>query len=402
MFDRIFRWLIVIALFVACFSVQLTSNAKGSTYTIAANSTPIDKQMLKYSTYNKYTKQYYTLRSYLEKLEKKGGGTLVLKKGTYTISSTLYIPSNVTIRFQNGVKIIKGTKTNTSKIKVTKTLFQFIRPSVSAKKNVYGKYNGEKNISLIGEGKVIFDLKYIKDAIAVVAGHNRNIRIENIQFYNVNSGHFLEIDATDKAVIKNNQFINASKSANKLKEGINLDTPDLLTKGFGHPWSKFDKTPDRNITIEGNTFKNLGRAIGTHKYSEGKFHEKVIIRNNKIQQTRSDAIRAMNWSNPIIENNTIEDVASGTGTLRGILASGVKNPTFKNNQFKKVSRSMQFMPWKNDGPGSQYAITENEIFPRNIEMFKTNDLFDVKEWFIRINHKYNVFDQFTDKVMIKE
>jgi hypothetical protein len=35
------------------------------------------------------------LRSYLERLEKNGGGKLILKKGTYKITNTLYIPSNV-------------------------------------------------------------------------------------------------------------------------------------------------------------------------------------------------------------------------------------------------------------------------------------------------------------------
>ncbi|QQZ10017.1 right-handed parallel beta-helix repeat-containing protein [Heyndrickxia vini] len=395
--------IIVIIMFMLCFlTPAITDAASRPTYTITTKSVPIDKQMLKYSTYNKYTKQYYVIRSYLEKLEKQGGGTLVLKKGTYSIPSTLYVPSNVTIRFQNGVKIVKGNKTNTKKLKTTKTLFQFIRPSRSLKKNVYDKYRGEKNISFIGEGTVSFDLKYEKDAIAIVAGHNQNLTIENIRFYHVNSGHFLEIDATNKAMIKNNQFIDASPSANKLKEGINLDTPDRTTKGFGHPWSKFDKTPNRNITIEHNVFQNLGRAIGTHKYSEGKYHENVVLRNNKISKTKSDAIRVMNWSNPTIENNTIENVDSGKGTLRGILASGVINPTIKGNTFKQVSRTMQFMPWKNEGPGSQYAITDNQITPENIDVFKTNHLIQVKEDFVRINHQYNVFDKFTDKIWITE
>ncbi|MBB2482260.1 hypothetical protein H5P36_18965 [Bacillus sp. APMAM] len=34
---------------------------------------------------------------------------------------------------------------------------------------MYGSYNGEKNISFIGEGTVKVDMKYMKDGIAIIA-----------------------------------------------------------------------------------------------------------------------------------------------------------------------------------------------------------------------------------------
>lgn len=208
--------------------------------------------MTNFSTYNKYTKQYYLLRSYLEQFEKAGGGTLILTKGTYTIPKTLYVPSNVTIRLKNGVKIVKGNKTGTKKIGPNKTLFQLVKPSISLKKGVRGKYDGEKNITFIGEGKAIIDLCFEADTIAIVAGHNRNIKIQNIQFQNLKQGHFIEMDATDTALISDSEFINSRASANQNKEAINLDTPDKSTKGWDHPWSKYDKTPNRNIKIINN------------------------------------------------------------------------------------------------------------------------------------------------------
>ena len=128
-------------------------------YTISPTTKPANPSMLKYTTYNKYTKHYYLLRSYLEKLEKKGGGTLVLKKGTYTVTNTLYVPSNVKIVMKDGVSMIKGKKTGTAKFSAAKSIFQFIRPSKSSESGVYGKYNGEKNISMIGEGTVTIDMQ---------------------------------------------------------------------------------------------------------------------------------------------------------------------------------------------------------------------------------------------------
>ena len=52
--------------------------AKKPVYTITPQSKPYKNNFTKLSTYNKNTKQYFVIRSYLEQLEKKGGGTLLL------------------------------------------------------------------------------------------------------------------------------------------------------------------------------------------------------------------------------------------------------------------------------------------------------------------------------------
>lgn len=384
------------------FASNSASAAAKPTYTVSPGSKTYKGTMMNFSTYNSSTKHYYLLRSYLERLEKTGGGTLVLSKGTYTISNTLYVPSNVTIRIKNGAKIMKGTKTGTGQFKAAKSIFQLIRPSRSAKKNIYGGYNGEKNVHFIGEGNATIDLRNDKDSIAIIAGHNQNISIKGIQFLNMYSGHFLEVDAVKKGVISGNTFKNAKASANSNKEAINIDTPDKTTKGWSQDWSKYDKTPNSGLTIENNSFYNLERAIGTHKYSGGSYHDKVTIRNNKIEKTRQDAIRVMNWSNAIIENNTIRDVAPGPNKdYRGILASGAHNPTFRNNTFVNMPRAMQFLVWKNSGPGSQYATTYNKISAANKNALKTNTIVNGLEDIIRINKKYQKFDYAnTDTVQI--
>ncbi|MDA1476186.1 right-handed parallel beta-helix repeat-containing protein [Bacillus changyiensis] len=375
--------------------------ASKPTYTISPNTKPTNKKMLKFTTYNTYTKHYYLVRSYLEKLEKKGGGKLVLKKGTYTISNALYVPSNVTIEMQNGVKIVKGKKTGTRKFGASKSIFQLIRPSKAAKSGVYGKFNGEKNITFQGKGTVIFDMKYDKDCVGIIIGHNRNVKIRNIQFKNLYSGHFIELDASRNVDIRNNSFVGSKASANVNKEAINLDTPDKTTKGWSQKWSKYDKTANQIVTIENNRFKGLDRSIGTHKYSGGKYHDRVVLRNNKISSIRSDAIRVMNWSNSIIERNVIDHVAGGNSGKRGILVSGAKNPTIRNNTFHKVGRVIQFMPWKNSGPGSRYGITYNKLSSANKKALITNKATNISERFIRINNKYNEFTKYTQKIKLR-
>lgn len=368
------------------------ASAAGPVYTVGPDSKTYKGNMMNFSTYTQQTKHYYLLRSYLEQLEKKGGGTLVLKKGTYSISNVLYVPSNVTIKMKDGVKLVKGTTTGTKEMVASHSMFQLVRPSKAAKKGAYGGYNGEKNIAFIGEGNVSIDLKYYPDSIAIIMGHNKNVSVKNITFTHMKSGHFIEMDASDKVNITNNKFIDSKPSVKKNKEAINIDTPDRATKGWSQIWSKFDRTPNRNVTIEKNEFRNLDRAIGTHKYSEGKYHENVVIKNNVIEKTRLDAIRVMNWSNPVITQNTIKDVDGGKPGLRGILVSGAINPTFKDNTFNKVGRPMQFLVWKNEGPGSQYKATYNKLTEQNLDELAENQAINTTEDFIRINSVYKLFN----------
>ncbi|WP_110937524.1 right-handed parallel beta-helix repeat-containing protein [Salipaludibacillus neizhouensis] len=368
--------------------------AKVEIYTITPNSDTYNGEFMGDSTYNKHTKHYYLIRSYLEQLEETGGGTLVLEKGTYTVSNVLFVPSDVTIKLEDGAKIVNGNETGTSQFDADKSIFQFIRPSLGKEEGVYGKYNGEKNISIIGSGTATIDLNFEKDGIAIIAGHNQNIRIKNINFLNMYSGHFIEIDATKDAVISNNKFMNSIASSTEIKEAINIDTPDKLTNGWSSKWSKFDKTPNSNISIDSNIFYDLDRAIGTHKYSGGKYHDHIIIRNNKIEKMRQDPIRVLNWSNATIENNTFKNVDPGENNAnRGIMASGAINPTFQNNVFEDIPRSMQFTAWKNSNSGSEYDVTYNELSEENKEALSTNTVINYVEGFIRINPKYKKYDK---------
>lgn len=378
--------------------VEINDTSTKKEFTLTPNSNTYRNKYMTSSNYNENTKHYYLIRSYLERLEALGGGTLSLKKGTYVIPAILYVPSNVTIYLNDGVVIKKGTVTSSTSLTPKKSIFQLVSPSKATIKGVHSRYNGEKNIRFIGRGTATIDLDYYYGGIGIVAGHNQNIRIENIKFKNMNSGHFLEVDATNNATIINNEFINSYPSPSLNKEAINLDTPDRETQGWNNNWSNYDRTANKNILIENNLFYNLDRAIGTHKYSQGEYHESVIIRNNTIDNMRSDAIRVMNWKSSIITNNLIKNIQDGDKKYRGILASGAINPIIKNNTFENIPRAMQFMPWKNNGPGSKYDITYNEISDENKNYFLNNQINNVSETFIRINYVFDVFDDYTERL----
>lgn len=373
---------------------------QGKVYKITPKTKPLKSSRYeKSSLYNARTRNYFAIRSYMEKFQKAKKGTLVLKKGTYTISNTIYVPSNVTIIMEDGVRIVKGSKTGRKKMPASLTIFQLIRPSKGEKSKVYGGHNGEKNIHFVGKGEVTVDLKYRKKVIALVMGHNKGVTVDNISFSNMNTAHFIEMDACKDMSITNCRFSNVKKGTDMVKEAINLDTPDKKTKGFNNAWSKQDKTPNEGVLIEDCTFTNLGRAIGTHKYSvKGNaqvYHTGIVLRGNHIQDMKWDSpIRIMNWKDSLVENNIIENVKQyGKDDTRGILVSGASNVSIKNNTISNVGRSIQYIAWKNSGPGSEYLITYNFLSKENREDLKTNigkDLF-LGEYFVRICPKYNVF-----------
>ena len=60
--------------------------AKTKNYTVSKSS-KAKKGYRNCDSYNKYTKDYFVIRTYLEKLEAAGGGTLTIKKGTYKITN---------------------------------------------------------------------------------------------------------------------------------------------------------------------------------------------------------------------------------------------------------------------------------------------------------------------------
>jgi hypothetical protein len=397
---RVIKTLIIAMFFIVTFMIITNKKADAltvKTYTISSASKPYMGKYTGSSNYNSYTKQYFLVRSYLEQLEKIGGGVLYLKAGTYSITNTLYVPSNVTIKLEDGVIIKKGKVTGTTAMPPSSSIFQLAAPSKYKIEGVYSKYYGEKNIKFIALGKAIIDLNYSKNSIAIIMGHNYNVSVKGITFQNMYSGHFIEMDASNLVTIDGCTFNNHKDSDNNNKEAINLDTPDKTTEGFHCSWSSYDRTPNKNITIQNNVFTNLERAIGTHKYSENKYHTYVKIINNQITSCDQDAIRVMNWSSPTIQYNVIDTVASGSGSYRAILVSGVSNPIIKENTFKNTARPIQIMPWKNSGPGSQYAITYNTLTSENITDMLNNTLINVGERFIRYNKTYQVYDKDTEK-----
>lgn len=346
--------------------------------------------------YTKYTKHYLGLNAYLEKMEKAGGGKLTIKKGTYTISNSIYVPSNVKIVFKKGVVFKKINKTGTN-YKASGSMWQLCPRSKSKKKNSVGKYNGSKNVTFQCKGKVVFDMQHI-DGITIVAAHNQNVDISGITFKNMNGNHYIEVNGTKNAYIHDCTFQKAKKTTLEKyynKEAINIDLADEKTHGLPLDWVKKDKTPCLNIKIENNIFDGTTRGVGTHKFSEDSkgnpiYHSNITIKNNVFKNIFDNGVFVLNWKNTSITNNTFTNIGNSnqksySSGAHGISGGGIEKITITENHFSKIKRNaIYFAIQQNVGAGSEYSkvgvnITaeETETMLQNTVSQCGNDMNDI-------------------------
>lgn len=300
-----------------------------------------------YTANNSEAKTYFVLRSYMEQLEYAGGGTITLAAGTYELSHSVCIPSNVTITLSDGVIVKKRAAVNTD-MATNKALFEIVPPSKEAVKNSVGGYNGSQNVVIQGQGSSILDCNNILNAMGVAMGHAQNVVIRNVAFVNEYGSHFIELNSSRNVTVDGCSFTDFKISQNKShKEAINIDTPDLNNNGFGYEWSTHDRTPCNSVLINNCMFTNVGAAVGSHTYSVSTagqqiYHENVTIQNCQTVSTYNAAIRMFNWKNAVIKDNKFHGVQAledNKGkTYVCVLARGVVNPTITGNSFNKGTK----------------------------------------------------------------
>jgi parallel beta-helix repeat protein len=337
----------------------------GATYWVSKSSKILGK-LARYKSVNKYTRDYYLIRSYMKKFEADGGGTLVLGPGRYVISSTIYVPSNTTIRLSEGTTLVKGSRTGTKKFSASKSMFMLIEPSRGKKKGAVGGHNGASGITIAGAGagRSVIDMANVFDSLAIISGHNRDVTISGITFQRMNNNHFIEMDACADCTITGNEFLDAAGGSRDTAEAINLDTPDPRTHGFGSVWSNQDGTPNERVTISANRFDGMERALGTHNFTAGAYHTDIVVTGNTITSNSDDAIHIMNWANPVFTGNTI---SSSAGSV-GIRACGTTNPTISGNTFDDSAAAVVFRTCR----GENGTTAANQVSGENVAALRSN------------------------------
>lgn len=356
-------------------------------------------------TYRGNTKGYYQLRSYMEQLEYCGGGTLTLKKGTYYISNAVCIPSNVKIVFEDGVVIKKTKAIYQTELDNHKVIFIFVPPSKEKKKESVSGYGGTHDVTMTGIGNVVIDCNNKLPGRGMDMGHCRNIVIENLTFHSQYGSHYIELNSSQNVIVRNCNFWKfRDYKGDTYKEAINIDGTDYAVNGFNHVWSKHDKTVCQNIEITNCKFTDLGTAIGSHTYvaNQGQqcYHTNIRITNNVFFGSTNCAIRALNWKNVLIADNSFRDIGIQNGAKNfSIFMGGVIDATVTRNAFANVyvpvtiRQQIQYELERKAG----YPISECQITDKNWEdLLRTNVIYGAV---FKAAVRYTKDLQLTDKTL---
>ena len=356
-------------------------------------------------TYRGNTKGYYQLRSYMEQLEYCGGGTLTLKKGTYYISNAVCIPSNVKIVFEDGVVIKKTKAIYQTELDNHQVIFIFVPPSKEKKKESVSGYGGTHDVTMTGIGNVVIDCNNKLPGRGMDMGHCRNIVIENLTFHNQYGSHYIELNSSQNVIVRNCNFWKfRDYKGDTYKEAINIDGTDYAVNGFNHVWSKHDKTVCQNIEITNCKFTDLGTAIGSHTYvaNQGQqcYHTNIRITNNVFFGSTNCAIRALNWKNVLIADNSFRDIGIQNGAKNfSIFMGGVIDATVTRNAFANVyvpvtiRQQIQYELERKAG----YPISECQITDKNWEdLLRTNVIYGAV---FKAAVRYTKDLQLTDKTL---
>lgn len=149
-------------------------------------------------------------------------------------------------------------------------------------------------------------------------GHGNNLTFNNVTFKNVNDNHHMEFAACKGITIKNCVFEGfvpkkgkeGAKAVNYANnEAVQFDIMHNETHFTQYPF--YDDTPCKDIVVDGCTFTNLQRGLGTHSAVAGSYFTNISFTNNTFTNISGYAITATNFKNSVITGNTISDCGAG-------------------------------------------------------------------------------------------
>ena len=226
---------------------------------------------------------------------------IVIPKGTYYISGPICLCSNVTLEATGATIKFRGK---------AKSLNMLLTDTVDKKSTAKTKgYKGCKNITISGGTYV--GAKNNKGNLVKMA-HGKNITIKNATFSGGGGLHQVEVCAINGFTVTGCTFksfkARQGKGEEAKQEALQLDIP-VAESVFAETYQ--DGTVMKNVLISGNTFQDVPRGLGTHTMLVGRFHENVMITNNKFQNVHEEAIVTTSYYNCEIADNNFTNCGAG-------------------------------------------------------------------------------------------
>ncbi len=324
----------LILLFLICMlSIPLTkayaADRTDKAVTVRANSTSVEIQsLLDLNQYNKYNL------------------TINIPAGQYYLYREMRIYSNTTIVADAGAKLIKNHE----------------RGAILANdlSNDKGGYTSSQNITIIGG---VWDSAKVADAPKGTESfrfiHATNITIQDATISNVPEGsHLITFAGVKNGKVERCTLFGYNGTSPKEAIQIDIVHDDVIVPSMQAELIRYDDLACDGITITNNEIYNYPRAIGSHTSVKGIFHKNITISQNNLHDLTEVAIKAYNYVNTVINNNTI------TNASAGVLAY-----TFINNQSEHYLEALPGIPQESIPLDYNMTIEGNSI--KNIHQYNT-------------------------------
>lgn len=151
---------------------------------------------------------------------------------------------------------------------------------------------------------------------AVAFQHTHDVEVVGVTIRNVKWWHALEFNAVKTATVKDSRFegwIENPTTGLWNGEAVQFDMPWDSNKWAGVG----DKTPAQDIRIIRNhcgpstTQPGWAKFAGSHSSAPEKVYSDIWIERNTVEQSKWDAILAMNTSRIVVRENTLVDCRGG-------------------------------------------------------------------------------------------
>jgi hypothetical protein len=272
-----------------------------------------------------------------------GQADIYFPKGTYCISNYIQVYKNTTV-ILNPNAVIK---------RIGSYYKMFANGTIGNATYASGGYNGDGNIHFIGG---TFDLNCQVGSTSPLPasqtvtffdlGHAENVTFKDITVKNGQIGHYFQVSSMKNVRFKDCWFgdVVYSDTSSALYELIQIEE---ATASSFPSFGGYDLTPSRDIFIEGCTFSNVIRAIGTHSIGYNVFAENIQIRNCVINNAADNAISLWQYKNVVVENtfingcqysinmNKLQDSVLKGNVILNTQKSGLYLDTCTGNKFSK-------------------------------------------------------------------
>jgi len=288
---------------------------------------------------NGVTNDRNAIQAALDAAYADGGGVVLIPPGVYRVNSGLIVRANVVISAY-GATILRGTPTFALLRNFDKAVDSF--PLYSGNSNIMvlgGTWDGNASAATATSGNVFS------------FAHCENITVRDVTILDVADAHAIEFNGARHSRVVNCRAFGYKSIGGTNSEAFQFDLSSTST-GLCAP---YDNTPCQNILIDGNhvgkstKLNGWPRMVGSHYSASGVWQSAFRVVNNIAYDCTDHAIRAYQWVDVVVANNTVVGGNIGIQIRSGdlpasnnvdrcvVVGNTVRNTTGDGIQFTGIS-----------------------------------------------------------------